>query len=239
MSTSKKRPRSGESPEEAAASTPAASAIGSPKSTSVSSPAAHGAAKKAKQHQQGETSTAVGAPAPVGTPKLTRATSLTPASPSALMVGAHTALTAQAYSSSASGHAARFKGYTSQTAERAHQILHHVFPRKVLELDHLVGTSSSANSFQQSVTFPFDSEGHFLPGRETEPIASNPTVMALIPTVKDELLQMIDHLGALKLYIQLLIPKVDDGNNFGVEVSADCWARRGHPHAHALASIIS
>lgn len=41
------------------------------------------------------------------------------------------------------------------------------------------------------------------------------TVMALIPQVNSEVLELIENLGALKLMIQLRIPAVDDGNNFG------------------------
>ena len=226
MSSAKKRQRSGDSIEEATG-TPAASSssVASPKSSSSST--GGGGATSAvggsppqhpnKKLKHGEN----GVPVPVTTPsKLTRATSLTPASPSALMAGASTALTAQAYSASAAAHATKFKQYSAHTAERAHQILHEVFPRKVLELDHLVSTAS-ANSFEHSVTFPFNADGTFIQGRESQPIPSNPSVMALIPTVRQELLTMIDNLGALKLYIQLQIPKVDDGNNFGVEIQEE------------------
>lgn len=151
--------------------------------------------------------------------KMTRTASGGSAAPSSplnnqLLSTAHSAMTPSAYSAVAVSHATHFKAYSASTADRANQILHQVLPRKVLELDYMVSTSIETG-FQQSVEFPFNEDGTFIAGRETQPIQSNPSVSALIPIVKKEVLQMIDNIGALKLMIQLRIPAVDDGNNFG------------------------
>jgi hypothetical protein len=128
------------------------------------------------------------------------------------------AQTPAAYSALAAAHSERFQRYTKETQERAHRILHTILPRKVLELDAQLQTHPT---FEHNVSPPYDAEGKFLPGRDRDPIVSNPSLALFIPLVKREILEMIDLLGSLKLMIQLRIPAVDDGNNFGVEIQEE------------------
>lgn len=139
------------------------------------------------------------------------------------------ALTPAEYSDTAVSHSDKFKVYSASTGDRANLILHTVLPRKVLELDYLVSTTMRAG-FQQSIEFPFAADGTFLPGRQTEPIRSNPCIMSLIPQVKAEVLGLIDNIGALRIMIQLKIPPADDGNNLGVEIQEE--SQRTHTRAN-------
>ncbi|OWZ14487.1 Proteasome activator subunit 1 [Phytophthora megakarya] len=49
-------------------------------------------------------------------------------------------------------------------------------------------------------------------------VGSNGEVQALLAVVGDEVAQLMSALQLLQLWIQLQVPKVEDGNNFGVEV---------------------
>lgn len=73
--------------------------------------------------------------------------------------------------------------------------------------------------FVNSVEPPFDEA--MIADKANQPIPSNSSLQALIPIVKEEVLAMIDLLAQLKLMIQLRIPAVEDGNNFGVEIQEE------------------
>ena len=60
--------------------------------------------------------------------------------------------------------------------------------------------------------------------RNAPVIPSNPIVMKVMDIVKREARDAVDSLAALKLWMQLLVPKVEDGNNFGVQVQEECSA---------------
>ncbi len=46
-------------------------------------------------------------------------------------------------------------------------------------------------------------------------------MLALVDSIKSELLQWIEALSTLKMWIQLRVPRVEDGNNFGVAVQEE------------------
>lgn len=50
----------------------------------------------------------------------------------------------------------------------------------------------------------------------------NKTVMKLLEIVKPRVLQQLDDCNLLKMWIEFLIPKVEDGNNFGVDIQEEC-----------------
>jgi len=54
--------------------------------------------------------------------------------------------------------------------------------------------------------------------------ASNHHVQAVITVLKSEVLQSIDFLNSVKLWIQLNIPRIEDGNNFGVGIQEETIA---------------
>ncbi|XP_078459996.1 proteasome activator complex subunit 3 isoform X8 [Lampetra planeri] len=55
-------------------------------------------------------------------------------------------------------------------------------------------------------------------------VQSNPKLVALIERIKPEIRTLMDKCNTVKMWIQLMIPKIEDGNNFGVSVQEDTVA---------------
>jgi proteasome activator subunit 2 (PA28 beta) len=53
-------------------------------------------------------------------------------------------------------------------------------------------------------------------------VPSNVAVQKCIAFLKQESHEGVQALSAIKLWIQLLVPRIEDGNNFGVEVQEEC-----------------
>jgi len=52
-------------------------------------------------------------------------------------------------------------------------------------------------------------------------VPCHPIILRVIEASKGELLQLIDTLSTLKVWVQLSIPKIEDGGNFGVSVQEE------------------
>jgi len=55
-------------------------------------------------------------------------------------------------------------------------------------------------------------------------VPSNQTLTDLIQTTKPHIKQLVEDTNLLKMWISFLIPKIEDGNNFGVSVQEDTLA---------------
>ena len=53
-------------------------------------------------------------------------------------------------------------------------------------------------------------------------VPSNKTIQQCMMYLKKEAHEGVQALSAIKLWIQLLVPRIEDGNNFGVEVQEEC-----------------
>eukprot|EP00762_Andalucia_godoyi_P002329 ANDGO_07504.mRNA.1 Proteasome activator 28 len=61
------------------------------------------------------------------------------------------------------------------------------------------------------------SHGHL----HTEEVPSNPLFVKLVASVRNEIVEAIDMFHTVKLWVQLNVPKIEDGNNFGVSVQEE------------------
>jgi len=55
----------------------------------------------------------------------------------------------------------------------------------------------------------------------TGPVLSNENILQLIDQVKPQLRQLVEDTNLLKMWVTFLIPKIEDGNNFGVSIQED------------------
>ncbi|KAM8999858.1 proteasome activator complex subunit 3-like [Sarcophilus harrisii] len=64
-------------------------------------------------------------------------------------------------------------------------------------------------------------KGAALPGGEGQLLRSNQHLVELIERVKPEIELLREKCNTVRMWVQLLIPKVEDGNNFGVSIQED------------------
>ena len=64
----------------------------------------------------------------------------------------------------------------------------------------------------------------------------NETFSRVSEELKPILREFIDNCSVIKVWISLLVPKMEDGNNFGVSIQAE--VRRGEGAGHLLQTIL-
>jgi len=126
--------------------------------------------------------------------------------------------------------------------ERAQSIVHEIFPRKVLKLNEIFQNHPQLNlpleKVEESLPIAYnaDSVGPKeleQPSKkrkinedktddvETAMIPANKLIFGLLGLLKKELLELIEMINTVKLWIQLNIPRIEDGNNFGVSIQEE------------------
>jgi proteasome activator subunit 2 (PA28 beta) len=108
-----------------------------------------------------------------------------------------------------------FKAFAAKFSVAAEGILHKSMPVKILELNNIY---LNFPTFEQSVEYKGVTDG------VKEPIGSNPSINQISPIVRQEVHILLEYMATLKLNIQLSIPNVDEGNNFGVEIQEEAIA---------------
>ena len=88
-------------------------------------------------------------------------------------------------------------------------------PQKIVELNKRMKISNKPGSVLTSEGLNTDS--YFKDGKVT----SNLQIKELVTFVKQEVGELIEMVGSIKLWVQLNIPQIQDGNNFGVGVQEE------------------
>jgi len=53
------------------------------------------------------------------------------------------------------------------------------------------------------------------------PVSSNQILMRIFGKIKLEIIEFIDYISTLKMWVHMHVPKIEDGNNFGVQVQEE------------------
>jgi proteasome activator subunit 2 (PA28 beta) len=70
-------------------------------------------------------------------------------------------------------------------------------------------------------------------------VPSNIAVMTVMKLLKSNILEFIEHLTSVKIWIQLNIPRIEDGNNFGVTIQEETLSELGRAEEAAFATLES
>jgi len=70
-------------------------------------------------------------------------------------------------------------------------------------------------------------------------VSSNPILVELLSILKKEVLELIEVINTVKIWIQLNIPRIEDGNNFGVSIQEETVSELGRAEDSGFAVLES
>uniref|UniRef100_A0A8C1D2X3 Proteasome activator complex subunit 1 n=1 Tax=Cyprinus carpio carpio TaxID=630221 RepID=A0A8C1D2X3_CYPCA len=136
-------------------------------------------------------------------------------------------------------------GFSKKITKEAEQLISNFFPEKIAEMDNVLQDSCSLKDLSViraplDIPIPDPAKEELKKKKKEEkeaksgkkggdkededegppcgPIACNETVEKLIKQIKPEIQTLKECLNTVSMWIQLQIPKIEDGNNFGVAV---------------------
>ncbi|XP_027011618.1 proteasome activator complex subunit 1 [Tachysurus fulvidraco] len=136
-------------------------------------------------------------------------------------------------------------GFTKKLTREAEQLISAFFPQKIAEMDNLLQVSlvlEDLSVLRAPLEIPIPDpakeelkrkkkeekkakEGKKSEDKEDEeagppcgPIASNEKVENLIKAIKPHIQMLKENLNTVSMWVQLQVPRIEDGNNFGVSV---------------------
>eukprot|EP00123_Amoebidium_parasiticum_P019524 comp26262_c0_seq1/m.47093 comp26262_c0_seq1/g.47093 ORF comp26262_c0_seq1/g.47093 comp26262_c0_seq1/m.47093 type:complete len:270 (-) comp26262_c0_seq1:60-869(-) len=143
----------------------------------------------------------------------------------------------------------KVKDLKSSLADRAQTIINDLMPAKILQLDDLflsatpdnlrtgkaptcIDTSFFSYKDLQEVRPTGDEDTSLAPAtkkrkvdesnaNDDSELPNNNVVEGLLRILKMEILQLIEYCNTVKIWIQLNIPRIEDGNNFGVSIQEE------------------
>uniref|UniRef100_A0A8C1SB04 Proteasome activator complex subunit 1 n=1 Tax=Cyprinus carpio TaxID=7962 RepID=A0A8C1SB04_CYPCA len=122
--------------------------------------------------------------------------------------------------------------FSQKITKEAEQLISNFFPEKIAEMDNILQGSCSLKDLAViraplDIPIPDPAKEDIaclhpslsgLKGPPCGPIACNETVEKLIKQIKPEIQTLKECLNTVSMWIQLQIPRIEDGNNFGVSV---------------------
>eukprot|EP01099_Mayorella_cantabrigiensis_P008570 TRINITY_DN807_c0_g5_i1.p1 TRINITY_DN807_c0_g5~~TRINITY_DN807_c0_g5_i1.p1 ORF type:complete len:268 (+),score=53.65 TRINITY_DN807_c0_g5_i1:112-915(+) len=152
--------------------------------------------------------------------------------------------------------------YRDELATKAHTIVHFEFPKKVFYLEKLLqepiwnlelseigeeptstsstpNTNSKSEDTNQSKKRKLSESAEENDNKNIPSIPSNKIIAQLVSTVKKEVIDMTEMVTTVKLWIHLNIPRIEDGNNFGVGIQEETLGELGRIEEAAAAILES
>ncbi|KAF4520931.1 hypothetical protein B566_EDAN008906 [Ephemera danica] len=142
--------------------------------------------------------------------------------------------------------------YKERVKSQAEELVLKQFPKKIIELDELLKTAQfnrkDLTEVHQSLNIPVpdpvilnshsepvnkkwkcDAKLEEIPGTKVMAMANglvpcNKQMCELVQKVKPHVRQLVEDSNVLKMWVSFLIPKIEDGNNFGVSIQEDTLA---------------
>jgi len=144
----------------------------------------------------------------------------------------------------------------AELKERSLNIINDIFPKKSLELTNYLEQDElftyDYTSLKQDLTWPKDRTSNseedgkskkrkitehdsVLVGTDTVPL--HEIIGKIKIRLKKEAAEMLKYLSTVRLWIQLNVPRIEDGNNFGVQVQEDMIGEVSKVEENAFSSI--
>jgi len=130
-------------------------------------------------------------------------------------------------------------GLKEGVVNQANKIVHEIMPRKILELNELFTQHASFNADPSKVLKLEGLEPENIEIANTQGakkrkldedndttmkaprVPCNKVILELLAIIKREILELIEMINTVKIWIQLNIPRIEDGNNFGVSIQEE------------------
>jgi len=123
----------------------------------------------------------------------------------------------------------QIKGMVGNLETECYRIIFDVFPEKIKVLDDMYKNRREFNLCKREVSqeLPTIEQMTGVNKEETErkmstvPVAANKALTDLVDILQKEILEMSEMINALSIWVKLNVPRIADGNNFGVEVQEE------------------
>ncbi|XP_050310296.1 proteasome activator complex subunit 3 isoform X2 [Anthonomus grandis grandis] len=96
-------------------------------------------------------------------------------------------------------------------------------PAKKTKYDHSLSSNDSSKESSKMMVLPSGS------------VPTNKNLVELVETVKPQIRKLMEDSNLMKMWISFMIPKIEDGNNFGVSIQEDTLAEVQSVEAEAAA----
>ncbi|XP_002121893.1 proteasome activator complex subunit 3-like [Ciona intestinalis] len=126
--------------------------------------------------------------------------------------------------------------FKRRICNEAETLVKDFLPRKITEYDSLLqendfnlvnifevksSTIESLKDLDQSKENTLESGETNSSSKPERVFATNEYITRLVDRLKPEIITLLEAVGTLRMWVILLIPKIEDGNNFGVEVQEE------------------
>jgi hypothetical protein len=123
----------------------------------------------------------------------------------------------------------QIKGMVQNLEKECYRIIFDIFPEKIKLLDEMYKSRKefnlNKNEVKQELPKPSDLICEKKDDQERKTaqtvIAANKALTDLVEVLQKEILEMSEMINALSIWVKLNVPRIADGNNFGVEVQEE------------------